>query len=266
MPWLQGIFLCKEPVSIDYVTILALIDLFLELFIILIRTKKQNVMNHTTTILIISGILLIALVIRYYYVAPQSRYSNIQGYMQVWNTLSPSQKRKFKKTFYIDRLEYPQRIIVRIRQLRKQYTLLATQTNEVNSFYRKAEDGIKDIRYYTPLAALEVISDTSWYIPSSMKEYEEIKKFMPGSTSQQKMWNFIALFELMNYGEFNTAEKKWYLREEHTSRICLGVSKVDKLVCLFDYNVQNQMGYAHIQSGMYNSIALPILAAKKTSW
>lgn len=231
-------------------------------------------MNGLIIILLLIGAIAAILLVNYYFIPPENRYPDIVGYRKVWAKLTPAQQRQFKKRFFVDVKQYQYRLFINVRPLHKVFCLLNESPKDKNVdsvFIKDRGNGLRrSTRYYTNEAAIGETKNDVWSLLSSREEFDNIIELLPGKTKDERIDQFITLFELDLYGRYIPSTKEWKHDEVmDRSEICVAIHTKNNEFWnyMFIYNKlsNGNGGYVNSLPGLRKDLAVPTLVYKKSS-
>jgi len=212
------------------------------------KTPYHHYMTLTITIIV-----LMALGIVYYKLlsTPSNPFPSHVQYTAAWEMLTKAkQKRKFMKTFFVDKKT--QEVV--IRKTRRIYKLLAIPPNGVDIFnYRSLEPKVWSADYFTPEAAMREARRKKKYICRSKNEFFDLLSLLPQQNETDRLKCLIKLFGLFPYGAIDVSTGK-RISEDGEVWVSFGN---DVAICLFFKG--DTLSLREINYKKENTSALPAL-------
>ena len=137
-----------------------------------------------------------------------------KGYYTVWNRLNPKQQKKMKETIRITTDGKIEMI-----KMKKKFSMLTAKPNGktiLDENYRDKnwsapiDNNIKWVTYMTGRAAQEQCEEQNKELLEGKAEVEQFISFFPWESIEEKLLNFISLFDLKEAGYLSWFGNRWF--------------------------------------------------------
>lgn len=179
-------------------------------------------------------------------------------YVDVWNTLTPEQKKDMK-----DNIRITTDGKIEIIKMKKKFSPLTAKPNGDDIFDGSHIDkwgntGIKGVTYLTGEAAERQVKRQWKKLLKDLSEVEQFVSFFPGENTKEKIFNFVRLFGLEKAGYWDPDDKEW--SDVNVSGGCVALSYINENYDV--YEIQYYTNTANVNR--YNrAFPCPFLAFEK---
>lgn len=213
----------------------------------------------TQIALFIIGISIVALA-WYFLIPPKNPFPEFKGYTSLWDTLTTSEKWKFRYRFKvsISDIGNSNTIIITAKPLRKQFSLLQgtwSWGNGVCEGIFSANDPLESKRtiwYYTTKAVVgaeaseERRNTDNWSVCKKMEEMRKLTRLLPGKTQQEQWRSMVTLFEFSLFGLYKEDYDKPQTEVINTASVCIVINEDGQHHQLLTYTM-DECEYAYIE-------------------